>query len=126
LPDPPFSGLPLDRKNLTVILHADNALRRPEMLMRVRQRNNEVEIQFSRLAGRHHAVLEVLSGSTAVSEPTFEREKLESLSVRARTDAMHVRLRTRSGEPFDVTQLYRCLRRALVERQRELTPTLAA
>ncbi|HTN50098.1 MAG TPA: hypothetical protein VMK32_11760 [Burkholderiaceae bacterium] len=95
------------------------------MLMRVRERDNEVEIQLSRLAGRHHAVLEVLSGSTAASEPTFERDKLESLSVRARTDAMHVRLRARSGEQFDVGQLYRCLRRALVERQRGLS-TLTA
>ena len=52
------------------------------MQMRVRERNNEVEIQLSRLAGRQRAVLEVLSGSTAASEPTFEREKMELLSVR--------------------------------------------
>ena len=96
------------------------------MQMRVRERNNEVEIQLSRLAGRQGAVLEVLSGSTAASEPTFEREKMELLSVRARADAMHVRLRARSGEHFDVTQLYRCLRRALVERQRTLGAVLPA
>jgi hypothetical protein len=51
---------------------------------------------------------------------------MELLSVRARADAMHVRLRARSGEHFDVTQLYRCLRRALVERQRTLGAILPA
>jgi hypothetical protein len=84
------------------------------MLMRMRERNNEVEIQFSRLGGRQQAVLVALSGATGRGE-AIDRAKLESLSVRARADAMHVRLRAKSGECLDLTQLYRGLRRALFE-----------
>jgi len=86
------------------------------MLMRVRERDNEVEIQFTGLGGRQHAVLVALSGTGGDSTPpVFDRSKLESLSVRARADGMNVRLRAKSGESFDVSQLYRGLRRALVE-----------
>ena len=85
------------------------------MLMRVRERNNEVEILFTGLGGRQHAVLVALSGSGGDSAPVLDRTKLESLSVRARADGMNVRLRAKSGETLDVSQLYRSLRRALVE-----------
>lgn len=91
------------------------------MLMRVRERNNEVEIQFNGLGRRHHVVLAALSGTHPVDgEQLFDRAKLESLSVRARADAMNIRLRAKHGESFDVTQLYRSLRRALVEGDRGL------
>ena len=86
------------------------------MLMRVRERNNEVEIQFTGLGRRHHVVLAALSGTeTFEGEALFDRAKLESMSVRARADATNIRLRAKHGETFDVTQLYRSLRRALVE-----------
>jgi hypothetical protein len=87
------------------------------MLMRVREHNDEVEIQFSGLGGRQHAVLAAF-GSAPDAPAVVDRSKLASLSVRARADAMHVRLRARSGETLDVTELYRALRRALVERSR--------
>ncbi len=91
------------------------------MLMRVRERNNEVEIQFNGLGRRHHVVLGALSGTQPIDgEQPFDRAKLESLSVRARADTMHIRLRAKHGESFDVTQLYRSLRRALVEGDRGL------
>jgi hypothetical protein len=87
------------------------------MLMRVRERNDEVEIQFSGLAGRQHAVLAAF-GDAADAPSVVDRSKLASLSVRARADGLQVRLRARSGETLDVTELYRALRRALVERSR--------
>jgi uncharacterized protein with GYD domain len=87
------------------------------MLMRVRERNDEVEIQFSALGGRQHAVLAAF-GSTPDAPAVVDRSKLASLSVRARADGLNVRLRARSGETLDVTELYRALRRALVERAR--------
>jgi hypothetical protein len=91
------------------------------MLMRVRERNNEVEIQFYGLGRRHHVVLGALSGSQPIDgEQPFDRAKLESLSVHARADTMNIRLRAKHGESFDVTQLYRSLRRALVEGDRGL------
>lgn len=95
------------------------------MLMRVRERNNEVEIQFSGLGGRQHAVLAAFSGSADGDERLFDRAKLESLKVRARADAMNIRLRAKSGETFDVSHLYRSLRRALVEGERTAFASLA-
>lgn len=96
------------------------------MLMRVRERNNEVEIELSRLGGRHHVVLATLSGQGLEGEQALDRAKLESLCVRARADAMNVRLRAKHGESLDVSQLYRSLRRALLETARApLVPTLA-
>ena len=96
------------------------------MQMRMRERNNEVEIQFSGLGGRQQAVLEALSGSVEHGEPTLDHAKVESLSVRARADAMHVRLRAKSGECLDLTHLYRGLRRALLENGRRAVGSLAA
>jgi hypothetical protein len=96
------------------------------MLMRVRERNNEVEIELSRLGGRQHVVLATLSGQGLHGERPFDRAKLASMSVRARADAMNVRLRPKHGESLDVTQLYRSLRRALFEHARApFGPTLA-
>ena len=48
------------------------------MLMRVRERNNEVEIQLSGLGGRQHAVMVALSG-TGASDEMLDRSKLETL-----------------------------------------------
>ncbi|HQR21380.1 MAG TPA: hypothetical protein PLE54_08590 [Burkholderiaceae bacterium] len=95
------------------------------MLMRVRERNNEVEIQFSGLGGRQQAVLAALSGTADHGEPMIDRAKLESVSVRARADAMHVRLRAKSGECLDLPELYRGLRRALFEAGRRAAAPLA-
>jgi hypothetical protein len=39
---------------------------------------------------------------------------------------MQVRLRPAQGETLDVGEIYRCLRRALVERERPLANTAAA
>lgn len=88
------------------------------MQMRVTERNNEVEIRFHGLGVRQVAVLAALSGTQDGEAPLVDRSKLESMSVRSRADAMLIRLRAKSGEPLDVTQLYRSLRRALVENGR--------
>jgi hypothetical protein len=96
------------------------------MLMRVRELNNEIEIQFTGLGGRQHAVLVALSGTGSDPAQVFDRSKLESLSVRARADGMNVRLRAKSGETLDVSQLYRGLRRVLVESGRTAFVAAAA
>lgn len=95
------------------------------MLMRVTERNDEVEIQFSALGGRQHAVLAAF-GDGPDAPAVVDRSKLASVSVRARADALNVRLRARSGERLDVTELYRALRRALIERSRTSLPGVGA
>jgi len=88
------------------------------MLMRVRERANEVQIELSGVAGRQESVLAALDAcqrctSRASSTPA-------SVSVRARADGMQVRLRPSDGEKLDVQEIYRCLRRALIERTRNV------
>lgn len=88
------------------------------MLMRVVERQDAVRIELTGITGRQESVLAALtecrrsfaSGSSAVA----------SLSVRARTDRMHVCLRPSDGQRLDVAEIYRYLRRALVERGREM------
>ena len=86
------------------------------MLMRVRERHNEVQIELSGIAGRQESVLAALEAcqrclAGADSAPA-------SVSVRARADGMQVRLRASDGQQLDVQEIYRCLRRALIERTR--------
>jgi hypothetical protein len=87
------------------------------MRMRVCERQNEVRIELSRVAGRQDSVLAALSACQrsctcigGLGAPTA------ALSVRARGDDMQVRLRPTQGQQLDVSEIYRCLRRALVER----------
>jgi len=80
------------------------------MLMRVRERNNVIEIQLTRLNGRQQVVVEVLGRE---DDTAIDRSKLESMSLRARADAMDVRLRAKAGERLDPIEIYRSLRRAL-------------
>lgn len=93
------------------------------MQMRIRERNNTIEIQLSRLAGRQQVVLEALAGSEGA---VVDRSKLESMSLRARADAMEVCLRARSGERLDPSEIYRCLRRALFGASSFLPPITIA
>ena len=65
------------------------------MQMRVRERNNEVEIQLSRLAGRQHAVLEVLSGSTGSERADFRARKT-GIAVGARAGRCDARAAARA------------------------------
>ena len=86
------------------------------MLMRVRERANEVQIELSGVAGRQESVLAALDAcqrciAGGSSTPA-------SVKVRARADGMQVRLRPSDGEQLDVQEIYRCLRRALIERAR--------
>ena len=80
------------------------------MQMRIRERNNTIEIQLSRLAGRQQVVLQALGGAEGA---VVDRSKLESMSLRARADAMEVCLRAKTDERLDPSEIYRCLRQAL-------------
>jgi hypothetical protein len=92
------------------------------MLMRVRERANEVQIELSGVAGRQESVLAALDACQRCIAGVGSRPA--SVSVRARSDGMQVRLRASEGQQLDVQEIYRCLRRALVERTRVvLAPT---
>jgi hypothetical protein len=91
------------------------------MRMRVSERQNEVRIELSRVAGRQGNVLAALtacqksctcSGGLGASSA--------ALSVRARGDALEVSLRPAAGQQLDVGEIYRCLRRNLIEHTQPL------
>lgn len=86
------------------------------MRMRVCERQNEVRIELTRVAGRQDSVLAAL---TACQKSCTCVGGLGSasaaLSVRARGDELQVSLRPAQGQQLDVGEIYRCLRRTLVE-----------
>ena len=86
------------------------------MLMRVRERQNEVQIELSGVAGRQESVLAALEACQRCTRSAGSLPA--SVSVRARADGMQVRLRSSDGQQLDVQEIYRCLRRALIERTR--------
>ncbi|MEP6609566.1 MAG: hypothetical protein ABJA83_12915 [Burkholderiaceae bacterium] len=93
------------------------------MLMRVRERQNEVQIELSGVAGRQESVLAALEACQRCSGR--DGSSPATVSVRARADGMQVRLRASDGQQLDVQEIYRCMRRALIERTRSvLTPTV--
>ena len=86
------------------------------MLMRVRERANEVQIELSGVAGRQESVLAALDACQRCIAGVGTTPA--SVRVRARADGMQVRLQPSDGERLDVQAIYRCLRRALIERTR--------
>lgn len=98
------------------------------MLMRVSERQNEVRIELSGVTGRQESVLAALSAcQRSCTSVAGDGSPMASLTVRARTDRLHVRLRPSAGQKLDVVEIYRYLRRALIERSRSvLVPPSAA
>jgi hypothetical protein len=91
------------------------------MRMRVCERQNEVRIELSRVAGRQGSVLAALTACQQSCHCAGGMgTQTAALSVRARGDAMQVSLKPAAGQQLDVFEIYRCLRRALVERERPL------
>lgn len=91
------------------------------MLMRVSERQNEVRIELTGVTGRQESVLAVVSDcQRSCTSVAGDGSRMASVTVRARTDQLHVRLRPSAGQQLDVVEIYRYLRRALIERTREV------
>lgn len=86
------------------------------MRMRVSERQNEVRIELSRVAGRQGNVLKAITAcrQTCTCAGGLGASSA-ALSVRARGDELKVSLRPAEGHPLDAGEIYRCLRRALIE-----------
>jgi hypothetical protein len=97
------------------------------MRMRVSERQNEVRIELTRVAGRQGSVLAALTACRNSCTCTGGLgASSAALSVHARGDELRVRLRPVAGQQLDVGEIYRCLRRNLVEHARPLDITPAA
>ncbi len=95
------------------------------MRMRVCERQNEVRIELSRVAGRQDSVLAALTACQKTCNCTGGLgSSSTAVSVRARGDELQVRLRPAQGQQLDVGEIYRCLRRNLVEHARSLGETV--
>jgi hypothetical protein len=87
------------------------------MRLQVREQGDEVHIEVSGVAGRHHRGLQALTECSrgvcsASGEPSLHPE---DVSVRAGADEIKIRLKGRGGLRFEPLAIYRCLRHALIE-----------
>lgn len=85
------------------------------MLMRVRERGDEVHIELSGLAGRQQRVLQALSECRRDVAGASSALGSAEVSVRAGYDDMRICLKGGAGVRFEPATIYRCLRRALLE-----------
>jgi len=96
------------------------------MLMRVRERGDEVHIELTGVAGRQQRVLKALSEcrrAAGAADPLLDRA---DVSVRAGANDMRIRLKGRDGLRFEPMTIYRCLRQALIERPADPPGAIAA
>lgn len=90
------------------------------MRMRVQEHGDEVHVELRGVAGRQQHVLQAICDyRTATWGPTAEVERAH-LSVRAAADDMWIRLAGGNGLRHDARSVYRCLRKALLERAGKL------
>lgn len=85
------------------------------MLMRVRERGDEVHVELSGLAGRQQRVLQALSDCRRDALGNDSTDLASAVSVRASYDDMRICLKGRGGLRFEASTIYRCLRQALFE-----------
>jgi hypothetical protein len=94
------------------------------MKMRVHEQGDEVHVELNGVAGRQQRVLEALAecqrliGDCPDGAPVTKA----SVSVRSRANDMHIRLKGHNGFRCEASVIYRCLRQALIEQPRQLSP----
>jgi len=87
------------------------------MLLRVRERGDEVHVEVDGVAGRQQRVLLALAECQRLASATSPLpSNLSDVSIRAGADRMRIRLKGRAGLHFEAEAIYRCLREALVGR----------
>lgn len=96
------------------------------MLMRVRERGDEVHIELTGVAGRQQRVLKALTECRRDASGTEQPLDRADVSVRAGANDMHIRLKGRDGLRFEAMTIYRCLRQALIERPADPPGAIAA
>jgi hypothetical protein len=96
------------------------------MLMRVRERGDEVHIELTGVAGRQQRVLKALTECRRYAGGADEPLDRADVSVRAGSNDMHIRLKGRNGVRFEAMTIYRCLRQALIERPADPPGAIAA
>ena len=88
------------------------------MMLRVRERGDEVHIEVDGVAGRQQRVLQALNECQKRASGGREMaSNLGGINVRSTANMMRIRLTGRDGLRFEATAIYQCLRDALLERK---------
>lgn len=93
------------------------------MKLRVREQDNEVQVDLDGVAGRQQHVLLALSecqrrACTGQLRPSTP----EDVCIRAGADRMRIRLKGSDGLRYEAAAIYQCLREVLVERTAIASP----
>lgn len=87
------------------------------MMLRVRERGDEVHIDIDGVAGRQHCVLQALTECQRRAYGAADADSaLAGIIVRAGASTMRIRLTGRDGLRFEANAIYQCLRDALLDR----------
>jgi hypothetical protein len=85
------------------------------MMLRVRQRGDEIHIDVDGVAGRQQRVLLALNEcQRRVSALREVPSALADVNVRAGANMMRIRLKGREGLPLEATTIYQYLRESLL------------
>jgi hypothetical protein len=95
------------------------------MLMRVRERGDQVLIELTGIAGRQQSVLRALSQCREGSGRDAAISAA-NVSVRSSTNDMRISLQSQAGLPVETTRIYQCLREALFADPRDPCPAVIA
>jgi hypothetical protein len=86
------------------------------MMLRVRERGDEVLIDLDGVAGRQQIVLQALTECRQIRASESEPHLVTDVSVRAGANAMRISLKGRAGLRYETQAIYQCLRSALLNR----------
>jgi hypothetical protein len=104
---------------LSEVLDSAASAQEAAMLMRVREKGDEIHIELSGVAGRQQSVLRALTECRhAAGAPLSGRGPVSEVSVRAGANDMRIRLKGNAGLHFEARAIYHALRRALFDRPR--------
>jgi hypothetical protein len=87
------------------------------MMLRVREKGDDIHIDVDGVAGRQQRVLQALSEcQRRVFGADDSPAVLAGINVRAGANMMRIRLTGHDGRRFEATAIYQCLRDALLDR----------
>ena len=94
------------------------------MKMHVHEQGDEVHVELSGIAGRQQRVLEALTECQQLvcDCPDGAPVAKASVSVRAGSNDMRIKLKGQNGFRCEASVIYRCLRHALIEQPRQQLP----
>jgi hypothetical protein len=88
------------------------------MMLRVRERGDEVHIDVDGVAGHQQRVLQALTECQRRAYGGLDvPSALSGVNVRAGANMMRIRLQGRGGLRLEASAIYQCLRAALLERK---------